>query len=303
MIISASRRTDIPCYFSDWFINRIEEGFVYTRNPMNYRSVSNITLKPEVVDFIVFWTKNPNNMLNKLKYLENYQYYFQFTLNGYGTILEKNIPPRDELISIFIKLSQLIGKEKVIWRYDPIILNKTFDINFHTKNFEFIAKSLKNHTGKVVISFFDMYKKISKKMRLLEIGATKEIDILELARILSDIAHRNNLIIETCAEKYDLSKYGINHGQCIDDKLIGGILGSKINVKKDKNQRLECGCVQSVDIGAYNTCPNCCQYCYANASDKTIEQNFKHYKITSSILCGDIEPEDIIKERVLTSFL
>ncbi len=301
MIISASRRTDIPCYYSDWFIHRIKEGFVYTRNPMNYRSVSKINLNPDVVDLIVFWTKNPKNMLSKLDYFKNYPYYFQFTLNGYGTLLEKTIPPRDELISTFIKLSQRIGKQRVIWRYDPIILNHTFDLEFHAHNFEFIAKALNNYTDKVIISFFDMYKKISRRIRLLDIDVIEETSIWELARILSDIAHRNKLIIESCAEKYDLSKYGINHGHCIDEKLIGDILGSKINVKKDKNQRLECGCVQSIDIGEYNTCLNNCQYCYANASNKTIMQKIQHYNKTSLILCGDIEPEDVIKEREMIS--
>jgi len=297
MIISASRRTDIPAYYSDWMINRIREGFVCVRNPLNIHQISKIKLGHDVVDCIVFWSKNPGPIFDKLKFLNGYTYYFQFTLNPYEKDIEPNLPLKNEIIETFKKLSDMIGPEKVIWRYDPVLLNHRYTISYHIDKFSELANKLKNSTGKVTFSFIDFYKKITKNIEtngIIEI-TTEEKNIL--AENFSKIAKENNLLIDICAENIDLSKYGISYARCIDDRLIAKITGYNFMAEKDKNQRLECGCVKSVDIGEYNSCSNGCIYCYANYSRALVEENIKKHLCLSPILIDEINSDDIIRER------
>ena len=160
MIISASRRTDIPSYYSEWLFNRIQNGFVLVRNPMNIHQISKINLAPDMIDGIVFWTKNPSPMLSRVGELNKYTYYFQFTINPYGEEIEQALPSkRKVIIPSFIDLSIKIGADRVIWRYDPILINKKYTIEKHIKYFEMLARLLKGYTKKCVISFVDMYRK------------------------------------------------------------------------------------------------------------------------------------------------
>lgn len=302
MILSASRRTDIPNYYSEWFLNRIREGFLYVRNPVNDRQVSKINLSPELVDCIVFWTKNPLPMMDRLDRLQDYHYYFQFTLTGYGKDLEPNLPDkRKELPGIFRDLSFRIGKEKVIWRYDPVIFTSRYTEEYHLRAFEAIAKSLRGHTDRVVISFVDLYAKTRKNMQGIPMIFPEDHRLEAFASKLSRIAGENEMKIAACAESMDLSACGIERSSCIDRQLIERVIGCKINAKKDKNQREECGCVESVDIGAYHTCRNGCRYCYANYSGEKVRNSCKAYDPKSPILCGRISDQDIITERRLKS--
>ena len=197
MILSVSRRTDIPNYYSDWFIARIKEGFLYVRNPMNAHQISRIDLSPEVVDCIVFWTKNPANMIEKLEDLKRYMYYFQFTLTGYGRDVEPNLPnKREELIPTFKRLSEKIGKERVIWRYDPILISKRYTMNYHLQAFEEIADNLADYTERVVISFVDFYSKTKRNARGLGIRQITDEEMLEVAGKKGQIAFKNKFIIE-----------------------------------------------------------------------------------------------------------
>ncbi len=302
MILSVSRRTDIPNYYSDWFIARIKEGFLYVRNPMNAHQISRIDLSPEVVDCIVFWTKNPANMIEKLEDLKRYMYYFQFTLTGYGRDVEPNLPnKRQELIPTFKRLSEKIGKERVIWRYDPILISKRYTMNYHLQAFEEIADNLADYTERVVISFVDFYSKTKRNARGLGIRQITDEEMLEVAGKMAQIASKYNLIIETCAEQINLHEIGIQHGSCIDKKLIERLLGCKLIAKKDKNQRAGCGCIESVEVGTYNTCLSGCKYCYANFNDRRVEDNVKSYNRSSALLCGNITSDDSITERKVKS--
>ena len=302
MILSVSRRTDVPNYYSDWFINRLKEGFLYVRNPMNIHQISRINLSPEVVDCIVFWTKNPANMLGKLEYLQDYAYYFQFTLTGYGRDMEPNLPEkRKELIPAFQKLSEKIGKEKVIWRYDPILLSDKYTADYHLRAFEEIAGNLAGYTEKAVISFVDLYEKTWRNTRGLGIRLATEKEMMGLAAEMARIASKYNLEIESCAEQWDFQKVGIQQGSCIDKKLIERIIGCRLTGQKDKNQRKECGCFESVEVGAYNTCLNGCRYCYANFSDEKVKENIKLYRQDAPLLCGNIGPDDKITDRKMKS--
>jgi hypothetical protein len=301
MIISASRRTDIPAYYSEWMVNRIKERYVHVRNPMNIHQVSKVNLDPAVIDCIVFWSKNPKPMFDKFKSFENYAYYFQFTLNPYEQDIEVNLPRKNIIIETFKKLSDKIGPQKIIWRYDPVLINNKYTIPFHIEKFYEIAHELKGYTEKVTFSFIDFYKKIIENIKLIDI---KNITIEEktiIAKNFSQAAKENNLIIDTCAEDVDLSKYGIEHARCIDDRLIAKITGYNLLVEKDKNQRFACGCVASVDIGEYNSCSIGCLYCYANYSRSIVEKNIKMHNKSSSLLIGDENAEDVIKEKKVAS--
>ena len=304
MIISASRRTDIPTYYSEWFMNRISEGYALARNPMNAHQVSRISLSPEVVDGIVFWTKNPAPMLDKLPQLKDYMYYFQFTLNAYEQDVEAGVPLKHKyIVPTFQRLSEMIGPERVVWRYDPILLSDKYTFDYHVKYFELLAKKLAPYTQKCTISFLDMYVKTERNVAGLNIQPwTLELQDA-MAKSLAEIAHSYGLELETCAEGIELEKYGIKHAHCIDGELFAKLLGCPLKVGKDKNQRKECGCVDSVDIGAYNTCRNACRYCYANFNAKMVQNNQQRHNPLSPLLLGELQPDDKVTERKMTSCL
>lgn len=304
MIISASRRTDIPAFYSDWFFNRIKEGFVFVRNPMNKHQVSKIKLTPDVVDCIVFWTKNPKPMLDRLNELEKYCYYFQFTLNSYSKDIEPNVPLKgNEIINTFKRLSDTIGKDRVIWRYDPIIINDKYNVNYHKKYFRVLAEKLSGNFENCVISFVDYYKKNASNFKSNNITEPGTEIVESLAEDFVKTASEYGFTLKTCAEGYDLRKYNIEHGKCIDDKLISKLLGTDIIVKKDMSQREECGCVESIDIGLYNTCLHGCKYCYANYSEKTVNANYEKYDLNSPLLCSTLTDEDKVTERKVRSII
>lgn len=302
MILSVSRRTDIPSFYSDWFFNRLKAGFLYVRNPMNPHHISKIDLSPELVDCIVFWTKNPEPMLTRLDELKNYSFYFQFTLTGYGTDIESNVPhKRDKMIPIFQDLSTKIGSNRMIWRYDPILFTTKYTPEYHIKAFRQIAESLNGFTSRCVISFVDTYAKNKKNLNALQLSPLGTNDLKQFALEIGKIALENNMHIATCAEQIDLCECGITHSCCIDQKHVEEILVYKMNIGKDKNQRTECGCIESIDIGTYNTCKNGCKYCYANYSVESVIENWKKYDANSPLLCGTIKESDKITERKVKS--
>lgn len=302
MIISASRRTDIPNYYSEWFFNRIKEGFVYVRNPMNIHRISKVTLTPDVVDGIVFWTKNPLPMMYRLNELSDYTYYFQFTLNAYGKDVEPNVPSKnDVIIPAFQKLSEKIGKERVIWRYDPIFFSKKYTFDYHVRYFKLLTDRLKDYTEKCTVSFLDFYRKTQKNAADLGIITPTTEQKKALMQLLSEIAKDAGIYIDTCAEDIDLSKFGIKHAHCVDKERFERLLNYRLSVEKDKNQRPECGCVSSIDIGAYNTCKNGCLYCYADFNKAAVSKNCAQHDPKSPLLFGTVTDEDVIKIRDVKS--
>ena len=301
MIISASRRTDIPKYYSEWLVNRIKEGYVDVRNPMYVSQVSRYSLSPEIVDGIVFWTKDPAQMLKRLDAFSEYSYYFQFSLTPYGKDLESNLPDKHELINTFKELSSRIGSDRINWRYDPILLNGKYSIEYQIRAFEKIATELNGYTKNVTISFIDEYnfggRSVYHSVQTQEIVAAQQI---LLAEKIAEIACDNGMTVDTCAEKIDLQKFGIEHARCVDSRIFERLNGCKLSrlktryeeLAKDAAQRKECHCVDSIDIGWPNTCLNGCKYCYAISSEAKLEQNIKNYNPTSSLLCGEIDPQN-----------
>jgi hypothetical protein len=267
-IISVSRRTDIPACYRDWFFTRLKEGFVQARKNTTTKP-KQISLKPEDVRCFVFWTKNPGPMMDRLDELNGYHFYFQFTLTPYGQDIEGAVlPPKDELIQTFIQLSQKIGKDKVIWRYDPILLTDKIDIDFHKTEFSKLAETLQGYTEKCVISFIDTGYLSAETKKQLKLEKITKDQMREIGKEFQPIAEKNGIKIETCAETIDLSEFGISPSKCIDDKIVGTLIGKKLSLKKDPSQRKACGCVKSIDIGTDNTCKNGCRYCYATKDHK-----------------------------------
>lgn len=302
MILSASRRTDIPTYYSEWLFNRIRDGYVYVRNPLNVHQISKILLSPDVVDGIVFWTKNPAPMIERLDELKDYIYYFQFTLNPYGQDVEPNIPSKQNIIIPTLqRLSDKIGAERIVWRYDPIILNNKYNIPYHFEFFDKLARRLNRYVRKCTLSFLDLYKNTERNMLHLNLHPIAEEEMITLAQGLSQIAQGYDLSLDTCAEKIDLSDFGISHAHCIDSHLLEQLCGCNLILDKDKNQRMECGCAASIDIGAYNTCLNGCRYCYANFNAILAQTNHSKHNPVSPLLFGEIESNDIIYERKVRS--
>ena len=308
MIISASRRTDIPAFYADWFYNRLREGFVVTRNPFNAHQLTKLRLSPDVVDAIVLWTKNAKPMIDRLDELDatGIPYYFQFTITPYGQDLEPRLPAnKTGLIDTFKALSERLGPDRVVWRYDPILFSEKYCMGFHKRAFAKCASLLEGAASRVVISFIDMDYHNTKNIQGLGIGDGTADEKNELAAYISEVAHGHGMTVETCAEEIDLDACGIRHGHCIDADLIEKIAGKSLSARgrgKDKSQRLLCGCIGSTDIGVYNTCLHGCTYCYANYSQGSIKTNCAKHDPTSAVLLGTCDPEKLQFKKDQKSF-
>jgi DNA repair photolyase len=298
VIVSASRRTDIPAFYSEWFFKRLEEGFVIVRNPFNFQQVIKVPLTKDWVDGFVFWTKNPEQMMKRLHLLEGYPYYFLFTLNPYDKNIEKRLPEKERLIGVFQKLSEAIGKERVIWRYDPIILTPELNVGYHIESFRRLSLRLSGFTDKCIISFVAFYPKVEKRLKEMNAHPATLDEKKEIASAFSEIGKKQGIKVEVCAEEADLSSYGVFPAKCIDKSLLERISGKEIDAKKDKNQRKFCGCDESVDIGSYNTCLHECIYCYANSSMELVKKNVRNYDVNSPLLCSQLTGQEIVREKV-----
>jgi hypothetical protein len=271
VIISASRRTDIPAFFGGWFMDRIQEGSALVKNPVNPNQVSRIALDPDNVECIVFWTKNVKRFIPCLDELDEdgYRYYFQYTLNGYGDDIEKNVDA-EEAADAFIELSKRIGGKRVVWRYDPVIVNGKYSAAYHAGNFGRLCAKLCGFTEKCVISFVDGYRFLADAFREHGIGELSVSQIYEIADAFSRTAGEYGVALSSCCEAADLSRYNISRGRCVDNELINETFGLNIKYKKDSGQRPGCGCCASRDIGAYNTWLHNCVYCYARRGPRML---------------------------------
>lgn len=291
MIISASRRTDIPAFYPRWFINRIRAGFCEAPNPFNRQQISRISLLPEDVEVIVFWTRNPRPLFPYLSELDErgYRYYFQYTLLGYPPQIDAHCPPLQASLSTFGELAQRIGPERVIWRYDPIVLSQATPPAYHRDAYSRLARALDGSTHRSVISLLDDYPKIHSRLQnMARQGAAllptqfEEKDaenglpgwLGALLRDLAEIAQSCRMEIVSCAEAFDLRPFSISPGKCVDDQTIKRVFGQEVAHIKDPGQRKACGCVASKDIGMYDSCLFGCQYCYATSSFERARANY-----------------------------
>lgn len=289
MVINTGMRTDIPAFYSKWFMNRIKEGFVYVKNPYNPKIIIKFSLNPQVVDCIDFCTKNPEPMLKYLDDLKDYNMLWYVTITPYDYSIEPNVLDKDIVIESFKKLVEKLPNSFVGWRYDPIFFNKDYGLKRHIKEFEYIAKKLKGYTDTCVISFIDLYDKVKKNAPDL-IRPSEEAQII-LAKEFCRIGKENNIKIYACCEKDYLSKYGVICTGCKSKEIVRKSISYDLEVPPNtKNIRVGCSCLMGNDIGAYNTCKHLCKYCYANTSKEKVIENTKKYNENSPILCDEIKP-------------
>lgn len=293
MILFASGRTDIPAFYSNWFINRVKAGFVDVRNPFNQKLVSRIYFSD--VDLIMFCSKNPLPMINKLKMLK-VPVLFHVTITSYGKDVEPNIPDKRLIIEGVKKLSLVLGIDNVVVRYDPIFLSDKYNVDYHIKAFDKLCKNLNGYVNKIIVSFMDEYKNVRSNKNILKYRAFTREDYKKIGEAFSKSAMDNGMSVQTCFEDEDLTQYGFVKGECLSHELAYILTGKKFkssNVRKEK----KCECVQMVDIGDYNSCMHMCKYCYANYDEKAVSNNFERHDDNSSLLIGSIQRDDVIKVR------
>ena len=295
MILNTGLRTDIPGFFSEWFYNRIDDGFVYVRNPYAKNQIYSYRLDPELIDCMIFCTKNPKPMLENLEKIDKFNQYWQITITPYEKEVEPNVPPVDNVLESFKYLSNRLGKENVTLRYDPIFINEKYTLETHIESFEYIADSLSDYTTEAIISFIDLYEKTKRNF-----PKTKEVnkdERLMIGKEFARIGKKNNILIKTCVEGTELDKFGIDSSGCMTKEVIEKAMNKNLNIPKQKARKGQCYCLLNNDIGEYNTCPHGCLYCYANSNKKLVNRNLKLHNPKSPILIGGINEEDIIIER------
>lgn len=301
MIISASRRTDIPAFYSTWFMNRIRAGYATVPNPYYPDRVARVSLRPDKIDAIAFSTRNPRPLFAQLDELDGrgFQYYFLITILGNPRQLDPKTPALPAAVDNFLELSRRVGADHVIWRYDPIVLSNRTGIDFHLKQFQTIASVLKGATRRCIISYMDDYAKARSRLNALEkkgfiLAQPGEVQsaVGPLSARLAQIAGAAGMEITSCAESYDLAPYGVRAGKCMDDELVSRLTGKSLVYKKDPAQRQVCRCALSRDIGMYNSCLHGCLYCYATQNfSKSLENYRKHDPQSPSLLGWFDAPE------------
>lgn len=306
MIVSISRRTDIPLYYSAWLENRLKAGYAQVANPFNPKQIRSVSLEPSAVKGLVLWTKHPGPMLQRpglMSLLNNYQYYVQVTLTPYDARIEPGLPDKGRVIIPAIQaLAAAIGPERVVWRYDPILLSQSalinqsspvgqpasltgeIDSSYHLDTFSRLATALTGCTTTVIVSFVDDYRGCRGAMKANGLALTVPIEAQHLLlKAMAPIAAQAGMTLATCAESEDFTSYGIKRASCIDANRLGLPLLAQ---KKDAHQRAFCGCAPSVDIGIYNSCAVGCVYCYANPSPKALWDHLQAYSPDAEMLCS-----------------
>lgn len=294
MILNVSGRTDIVAFYSDWFMNRLKEGYIDVRNPFNPKLVSRINM--DDVDLIFFCTKNPIPILDKIKYI-NKKVYFHVTLTSYKKDIESNLPPKKDIILAIKKLSDIIGKENVVVRYDPVFISDRYTLEYHIKCFDKICELLDGYISKILISFIDEYKNVKNNYNILRHKKLTENDYKTIGKCFSTSAKKHGIKVHTCFEDRDLVEYGFIKDECLSKQLAFKLTGKIYKEEWKARKERKCHCVQMVDIGYYNSCKHFCKYCYANYDEKKVNENYNKHNPNSSLLIGNSQSDDIIKVR------
>lgn len=301
MIINTGQRTDIPAFYSEWFFNRIKEGFVMVRNPFYPEQVTRYRLDPEVVDVLAFCTKDPGPMLARLDEIDAFRQFWFVTITAYGRDVEENVPPKEEVMEAFRRVSEKVGPGAMSWRYDPIFISGKYSVDFHIRAFEEMAAGLEGYTKQAVISFIDLYEKTKKNFP--EVRAVTKDEEIELTKAIVKIGEKRGMTIRGCYERQSLAAYGMDMNGCMTKEILEEAAGTRLDIPKKKWARPECGCVMGNDIGAYNTCAHFCRYCYANYDKRAVRSNMKKHDPASPFLIGGPMPSDRVTEAKQSSWI
>lgn len=293
MIFNISGRTDVVNYYTPWLLNRIHEGYVYVRNPYNKKQVTCYSLKPDDVDAFVFCSKNYTPILDYIDAINReYNTFYYYTITSYDSDVEVNVLSVEDSVETFIELSEIVGKDSVAWRFDPMLLTDKYNVSRHLETFEKIASRISNYAGFVVFSFVDMYSKLNRNMP--EIIPFKRNDIHELLSGMSSISKKYGLSIQSCLINNDYTSLGINNSGCVTTDILERANNIKFKKINHNGNRPGCKCIKWHDIGAYDTCPNGCKYCYANKNKHVARHNYRLHNPSSPILFGNITDDDKI---------
>ncbi len=302
MIINTGSRTDTVQYYSDWLLKRFEEGFVYSRNPRFPQIVTRFELDPKVLDCVVFCSKNYEPILDRLTEItDRFNTYFHYTITAYSKDVEPNVPSIDKSIETLIKLSKIVGKQRIAWRYDPILLTKKYTKQVHYETFAYMAKRLSPYIDRCIFSFVDMYKKL--KTNMPEIIFLSDVDKNEIAKNIGAIAQKYNMIIQTCATGENYEQYGIFQSGCMTSDILGKANNITFKKVRHSGNRQGCRCIENRNIGDYDTCPNGCRYCYANQNPQIAQENYKKHNPNDLMILGNLKPTDEIQQSSQKSFL
>lgn len=302
MIINTGGRTDTVQYYTQWLLNRFSEGYVLSRNPLFPNKVTRYELTPDQVDCVVFCSKNYKPILPQLHEItDKFHTYFHYTITAYGKDIEPGVPSIGESIETLIALSKQVGKERIAWRYDPVLLTERYTVETHLQTFEQMASVLAPSLDRCIFSFVEMYKKLAVNMP--ELIPLTEQDKETLAEGLGAIAKKYGIYLQTCGTNGDYTRYGIHSSGCMTLEILGQANGIKFKSLKHKGMREGCHCIESRDIGAYDTCMNGCKYCYANKNPRKAFENYKLHNPKSALLLGELKPTDTVTQGVQRSFL
>ena len=302
MLINISGRTDIVNHYSDWMFKRFEEGYVFSRNSLFPNSVRRYGSTPDKVDCVICGSKNFAPVLERIHEItEKFHTYFYYTITAYGKDVEPGVPDIDISMETFLKLSQIVGRQRVAWRYDPILLTKKYTIETHFKTFERISECLAGQFDRCIFSFVEMYKK--HEVDFPELIPLTETEKDVLAKGIGKIAAKYGFILQTCGPEENYAKYGIDTSGCVTLDILGQANDLKFRELKHKGSRKGCHCMESRDMGAPNSCPNGCKYCYANKNAELPRENFKLHDPDSPLLLGHLKETDRLEPGLQKSFL
>lgn len=295
MILSVSQRCDIPAFFSKWFYQRIKEGYADVRTPFDPSLVHRVNLSRENVDLIVFMSKNPLPMMDRLDELNGYNCCFQITITPYHSDIE-NIQNKKKMIEAVRYLSHRYGRYAVIVRYDPILLNQRYTMEYHINAFKKLCEQLTGFIDTIIFSFIDEYKNTRRHKSELQLIELTEDIMFDIAKGLAEIANQYNIHLQTCGERINLDCLGIQKGSCISSSLLKAYdIHSAYPLAKTRGEG--CDCLAYTDLGAYNSCANGCKYCYANYDESRIKVNMDEHDPMSTMLIGHLNAEDKLIDK------
>lgn len=302
MILNVGARTDVVNHYGKWLTNRFREGFLYTRNPLFPNRVTRYELSPEKIDAVVFCSKNYEPFLDGLKEIAGtYRVYCHYTVTAYDKDIEPNVPDVERSLKTLLQVEEIVGSNRLAWRYDPVLLTEKYTIDRHFETFKKMAKKLSGHVDRCIFSFVEMY--INLQKNLPELIPMTDDDKKTLATGLAAIAKENGILLQACGNNGDFRSYGVENSGCITLDILGKANGCSFRQMKHEGIRRGCQCIESRDVGWYNTCPNLCRYCYANNVADKVRENVLLHDPESPILIGHLNESDSVLQGKQPSFL
>ena len=302
MIINVGGRTDIVNYYTPWLLNRLEEGYAYSRNPFARENVYKLSLKSEDVDCLLFCSKNYQPILKHIGDIdEKYNILCNYTITAYGKDIEPKVPSINQSIKTLERLSDIVGSNKILWRYDPILLTEKYTVEKHLETFEYLAEKISPLVYRCIFSFVDMYKKVEENMP--EIIPFTDEDKVKLLKGIGEISKKYNLYTQTCATNESYERYGIHAAGCTTREILEQAHNVVYKNVKGTGIRENCQCIPSRDIGAYNSCLSECKYCYANRKPDIPKKVIKMHDEKSPLLLGQLKENDRLIGTKIISYI